>query len=259
MSWLMVAFGVMFIGISKAGFGGGMGMLTVPICAVGLTQLGEDTRFAIGFLLPLLCLGDGISLWHYRGRWRWDSVKWLVPGALLGIIAGAWMMKKVSPAMFQLLLGCIAIGFVIFHIQRSRIIRDPSDSAANETREPLWWSWLIGIISGLTSTFAHGAGPVVAIYLVPKNLPKAVFVGTNALIFSIINWMKVPFFIQKEFITVETLKWNLGLFWLVPLGVLAGVFLHGRVSEKLFRNVVLVTTFLAGGKLLYSGVTAMLG
>lgn len=249
----MVAFGVMFIGISKAGFGGGMGMLTVPICAVGLSQLGEDTRFAIGFLLPLLCLGDGISLWHYRGKWQWKPVQWLVPGAFIGIIAGAWMMKKVSPAMFQLLLGIIAIGFVLFHVYRSRLLKGGENE--NSTVPPIWWTTAVGIVAGLTSTFAHGAGPVVAIYLVPRNLPKSVFVGTNALIFSVINWMKVPFFVQKEFITSETLQWNLGLFWLVPLGVLIGIQLHGRVSEKLFRNVVLITTLLAGIKLLYSGLT----
>lgn len=249
-SWVLVGFGVMFIGISKAGFGGGMGMLTVPICAVGLNQLGKDTHFAIGFLLPLLCMGDGISLWHYRGQWRWSSVRRLVPGALAGIIAGAYLMRKFSSDGFQLLLGILAIVFVVFHLYRTRMFKEGSVPG----REPGWLSGVIGVIAGITSTFAHGAGPVVAIYLIPKALPKGVFVGTNALIFSVINWMKVPFFVGIGSITAETLKWNLGLFWLVPLGVAIGVWLHSRVSEAIFRNVVLTTTFLAGIKLLMSGI-----
>lgn len=250
-SWALVGFGVLFIGISKAGFGGGMGMLTVPICAVGLTQLGKDTQFAIGFLLPLLCLGDGISLWHYRKKWQWGSVKKLVPGAILGILVGSYLMNKVSPKFFQILLGVIAVSFVLFHIYRNKIIKSHE---GEPKAEPMWFSWLIGIISGLTSTFAHGAGPVVAIYLIPKNLPKGVFVGTNALIFSVINWLKVPFFVAIGAINLNSLMWNLGFFWLVPVGVMIGVFLHGRVSEIAFRNVVLVTTALAGLKLFWSGL-----
>ena len=31
---LLAAFGVLFIGLSKAGFGGGLGMLTTPLCVV---------------------------------------------------------------------------------------------------------------------------------------------------------------------------------------------------------------------------------
>lgn len=226
-------------------------MLTVPICAVGLTSLGKDTFFAIGFLLPLLCLGDGISLWHYRKKWNWNSIKFLLPGALVGIYFGYILMNKVSPKFFQLLLGIIAITFVLFHIYRNRLIKSGNSS---KNKEPIWFSGLIGTIAGLTSTFAHGAGPVVAIYLIPKNLPKAEFVGTNALIFSIINWMKVPFFVELEMISLNSLKWDLGFFILVPLGVMIGIFLHGKVSESLFKNIVLVTTFLAGGKLLYSGI-----
>ena len=250
-AWFLIGFGVMFIGISKAGFGGGMGMLTVPICAVGLTELGKDTMFAIGFLLPLLCLGDGISLWHYRKKWNWDSVKNLIPGAVVGIVIGAILMNRVSPKFFQLLLGLIAITFVIFHILRSKIIRVGESSKKKESG---LLTWLIGTVAGLTSTFAHGAGPVIAIYLIPKNLPKGEFVGTNALIFSIINWLKVPFFFFIGAINVKSLMWNAGFFLFVPLGVFIGIFLHGRVSESLFKNIVLVTTFLAGGKLLYSGL-----
>lgn len=251
-AYLLVGFGVMFIGISKAGFGGGMGMLTVPICVVGLGELGKDTLFAIGFLLPLLCLGDGISLWHYRRSWNWGSVKPLVPGAIIGIVVGSILMGRVSASLFQILLGLVAVVFVLFHLFREKILGKP-DESVDRKPEPPHVSWIFGILSGMTSTFAHGAGPLVAMYLIPKNLPKSEFVGTNALIFSVINWMKVPFFFMIGAIHLGTLQWNLMFFMLVPAGVAVGIFLHGKVSEVWFRNIVLITTCLAGVKLLASG------
>jgi hypothetical protein len=50
---------VLFIGLSKAGFGGGLGMLTTPLCALAFPP-----RDAIGILLPLLCAGVVFSLYY---------------------------------------------------------------------------------------------------------------------------------------------------------------------------------------------------
>ena len=60
----MAAFAVLFIGLSKAGFGGGLGMLTTPICVMAF-----GPKDAIGILLPLLCAGDahGLNVEHAPG------------------------------------------------------------------------------------------------------------------------------------------------------------------------------------------------
>jgi len=44
------------IGFSKAGFGGGLGILTTPI-ACSPQRSGKPPGFAVGVLLPLLCAG----------------------------------------------------------------------------------------------------------------------------------------------------------------------------------------------------------
>ena len=68
---LLVGLTVVFIGLSKTGFGGGLGILTAPLCVVAFGIAGQSPQFAIGFLLPLLCAGDGFSLYHYRGNGVW--------------------------------------------------------------------------------------------------------------------------------------------------------------------------------------------
>ncbi|SVD62207.1 uncharacterized protein METZ01_LOCUS415061, partial [marine metagenome] len=67
---LIVGLAALFIGVSKAGLGGGLGMLTTPLCVTAFGMLGESPQFAIGFLLPLLILGDAASLYHYWHDWR---------------------------------------------------------------------------------------------------------------------------------------------------------------------------------------------
>src|SRR5436305_10078105 len=61
---LLAAIGVLFIGFSKAGFGGGLGMLTTPICVLAFSAEGIGAVFAIGILLPLRCAGDACSVYH---------------------------------------------------------------------------------------------------------------------------------------------------------------------------------------------------
>ena len=78
-SILLAATAVLFIGLSKAGFGGGLGMLTTPLCVIAF-----GAKDAIGILLPLLCAGDAFSVYHYWGKWERKNLKYLLPGVQIG-------------------------------------------------------------------------------------------------------------------------------------------------------------------------------
>jgi len=83
---LFAAMGVLFIGLSKAGFGGGLGMLTTPLCVLAFSAGGQPPSFAVGVLLPLLCAGDAFSLYHYWGKWEVKNLKYLLPGVVVGVV-----------------------------------------------------------------------------------------------------------------------------------------------------------------------------
>jgi uncharacterized membrane protein YfcA len=108
-----------------------------------------------------------------------------------------------------------------------------------------------GLGAGITSTIAHGAGPVVTMFLVPQKLPKEIFVGTTVLVFTWINWIKVPFFVAYDVITRETLLTGLMYSPLIPLGVWLGVWMNRKMSEKFFLNSVYAITFVAGLQLVF--------
>jgi len=64
MATFLALLGVFLIGLSKAGFATGLGMLSTPLMAEAV-----PARTAIGVILPLLCLADIFTLAVYWRRW----------------------------------------------------------------------------------------------------------------------------------------------------------------------------------------------
>ena len=244
---LLAAIGVLFIGLSKAGFGGGLGMLTTPLCVLAFSAEGRSPAYAVGVLLPLLAAGDAFSLYHYWRKWQARNLIYLLPGVVLGVIIGVQLIDRFSPRELNIVIGFLAVGFVLFQLFKHQIFKAEGAFAPNHSI-----GIPCGIASGVTSTFAHGAGPVVSMFLIPQRLPKEIYVGTTVLVFTWINWIKLPFFIWNRIITPETLKVGLYYSPLIPLGVWAGVWLNRKVSEKLFLRLVYAFTFVAGLQLIFN-------
>lgn len=241
-SILIAALAVLFIGLSKAGFGGGLGMLTTPLCVLAF-----GAKDAIGILLPLLCAGDAFSLYHYWGKWELKNLKYLLPGVFVGVLIGVQLIGRFSARELNIAIGLLAVGFVLFQLLKERIFRAEGAFAPNHKI-----GIPCGIGAGVTSTFAHGAGPVVSVFLIPQQLPKEIYVGTTVLVFTWINWIKLPFFAGGGIITGATLWKSLMFLPLVPVGVWLGVWLNRRVSEKLFLKLVYAMTFLTGLQLIFN-------
>ncbi|MGV3755973.1 MAG: sulfite exporter TauE/SafE family protein [Verrucomicrobiota bacterium] len=261
-SWVIAYAAVLFIGLSKAGFGGGLGMLTTPLCVMAF-----GPKDAVGILLPLLCAGDAFTLYHYWGKWEKRNVMFLLPGVLIGVLVGVQLIGHFSARQFNIVIGILAIVFVIFQLTKERIFAAESAFKPNHRI-----ALPFGLGIGITSTFAHGAGPVAALYLVPQKLAKEVFVATNILIFTCVNWIKMPFFVldrtmidvpvlaANALINQETLLKSLILLPILPIGVWVGVWLNRKVSEKVFMRLVYLFTFLTGLHLIFNfNFSALLG
>ena len=238
---------MLFIGLSKAGFGGGLGMLTTPLCVLAFAGQHRPPAFAIGVLLPLLCAGDLFTLYHYWGKWDRKNLKYLLPGVLVGVVIGVRLVNQASPRQLNVVIGVLAILFVAFQFLKEKVFRAEGAFAPNHrVGVPC------GIGAGITSTFAHGAGPVVSVFLIPQQLPKEIYVGTSVLVFTWINWIKLPFFIANDLLTRETLWMSLRFLPLIPVGVWLGVWLNRKFSEKFFLQMVYTLTLLTGLELVFN-------
>lgn len=245
-SFAIAGLGIFLVGLSKAGFGGGLGILTTPLAVIALGRMNHTPVFAIGVVLPLLCAADLFSLYYYRGKARRDNLKYLLPGVICGTIIGLFLLDKFSPRQMNIAIGLICIAFVCFQLAKEQIFRAEGTFAPNHAV-----GLPCGIGAGVTSTFANGAGPLVAMFLIPQKLPKEVYVATTALVFAWINWIKVAFFVPAGVITIDTVLVSASLLIFVPLGVWAGLWLNKRIPEHLFVKFVYAFTFLTGLQLLW--------
>ena len=238
----------LFIGVSKAGFGGGLGMVTTPLCVLAF-----GPRDAIGILLPLLCVGDLFSLYHYWGLWERKNLGYLLPGVVVGVVVGVQLIGRFSARELNLAIGLLAISFVAFQLGKDFIFRVEGAFAPNH-----WVGVPCGVCAGITSTFAHGAAPLVSMFLIPQRLPKVRYVGTTILVFTWVNWVKLPLYCldrhvfdwswvpTEAIINRHTLFTSAPLLPVVQVGVWIGVWLNRKFSETGFVRVIYVLTFLAG-------------
>ncbi|MEO0453718.1 MAG: sulfite exporter TauE/SafE family protein [Verrucomicrobiota bacterium] len=234
-AYAFAALAIFLVGASKAGFGGGAGILATPSLALVL-----DPATAIGALLPLLILTDFVSLYLYRGGWAWSPILRIMPGCVVGVIAGSCFIGSVPEKWMYLLLGTICISFCgLFWWRGSKKV--------NPVKAHNWFhALLIGLTMGLSSTLAHAAGPIFSMYLIPMKLSPKLFVGTTVLAFTILNLIKVPGYVSLSVIDSETLFLSLLLSPWVPIGALAGFHLNKRLSASRFTLIIYLIIFMTG-------------
>ena len=233
---LLACLAILFIGISKAGFGGGVGILVTPVVAIVFPP-----TEAIGIILPLLSAGDAFSLYHYWGQWETANIRYLIPGTFVGIVCGISLIGILSDYYLGQVIGAICCVFVLFQWVREYL---RNNTVSYQPKQ--WHGNVCGLFAGITSTIAHAAGPVVSIFLLPQRLDKQIFVGTTVLIFAIINWMKLPFFVWKGLIHSHTLLMDLYFLPLIPIGVWLGVWMNRRIPSDKFTHIIYIIVLLTG-------------
>ncbi len=221
---------VVLMGIAKAGFGGGIGLIATPLLALVL-----PVRDAAALMLPLLIACDGFAVRHYLRSFHAYSIRCLLPGALVGVLVGSFFFNFFGnhEQILRLGLGVLALSFVVFQIGR-KILTDALKSYKPRTGE----GWLMGALSGFTSTIAHAGAPPVIIYLLPQNLPKNQFVGTTVIFFALLNLIKLPPYWALDLFHADIFKLTILLSPLAYTGVRLGVFLNQRFSDVWFNRIV---------------------
>jgi hypothetical protein len=238
---------ILLMGISKGGFGGGVGLIATPMVALVTTP----TR-AAAILLPILCAMDVVGVIAYRRSWDPVNMRILLPGSVVGILLGTATFRFLDESLIRLLLGALALGFVL----RYWLARTPQQQpTAPSRRAGSFWA----AVSGFTSFVAHAGGPPLSVYLLPQNMDKTLFVGTTVVYFTFVNYLKlVPYSLLGQF-SGENLLTSLVLSPLAPLGMWLGIWLHRRIDEKIFYQAIYLMLAAVGLKLLYDGLGALIG
>lgn len=222
----------LLVGVAKGGLGGVIGAFVTPLML--LVMPNEPTERVVGLILPILMFGDIFAVAIHWGRWKFKLVLLLLPGAIVGVTVGTYLIKNAPSETLRPILGVIVLLFVLYKIFEKRIL------GAMEYQPRDWHGIGAGGIAGFSSSLAHIGGPPVAIYLLMQDLPPRMFVATSAIFFFFLNWIKVPYYLSINLFDWGLIK-QVGMVAapMVIIGVLLGRLITDRVDKDLFNKIVM--------------------
>lgn len=241
---------MILLGLAKGGFSG-LGVIAVPLMALAVSPV-----LAASITLPILIVQDVVSVWAFRKTWDKRVLAVMLPSAACGIGLGYSLAAFVKPGAVELAVGAISVVFALMRLWAERGAAVPKE--ARPEKLP-WRGVLAGVAAGFTSQIAHAGGPPFQIYVMPKNLPRDVFIGTSAIFFAVVNWMKVPAYWALGQFTREALATAAALLPLAIASTYAGVWLVRRVPAANFYRLVYGLLIVVGGKLAWDGAAALIG
>ncbi len=238
-----------FIGVIAGLLGIGGGLVLVPLLVFAFASQGVPyesiMHLALGTSMASIVFTAFSSFMshHRRGAVRWDIVRRIVPGTLIGTFLGSCVASKLSTAFLSILF----VGFLYYVAIQMLIDRKPAPSRQLPGR--LGMSG-VGTLIGVVSSFVGiGGGALSVPFMAWCNVPMHHAIGTSAAIgFPHCRFRNI----RIRFLRITRLKPALVLPWLcVPacpggvsmcecadgsFGGLAGAPFAGQDSETDFRR-----------------------
>jgi len=234
---------VVALGLSKGGFAG-VGQMATPLVALAMPPLE-----AAAIMLPIMIVQDATAVWVYRREYNARILKIMIPGALAGIALAGLLASSISDSAVRIFIGVTTLLFVLYSWIGPKKLAEEAKTAS----VPAGVFW--GAVSGFTSTICQAGGPPYQMYVLSQNLSKMVFVGTTAIMFATLNWVKViPYAALGQFSTTGLMT-SLAL---LPLAILTnqlGFWLVRRTPQHVFYQVTMVLMLLISIELTREGVT----
>lgn len=236
---------ILIFGMAKGGFGGGIAVISVPLISLAMPPVQ-----AAAIMLPLLIIMDAVAVWSFRGKWSKTNIRMTLPGAIAGIVVGAFTFRYLSDDAIRILIGVVSVLFCLNYWLQPSIEKKTEPSLLHGS---LW-----GTVAGFTSFGIHAGGPPMSIFLLPQKMEKTQLMGTFAIFFAVVNLVKlIPYTWLGQFDRTNLLTAAV-LVPLAPVGVRLGYFLLHRISEQLVYRLCYFFLFVVGGKLLYDGISGVL-
>ncbi len=261
--WALLASGALIMGMSKGGLPGA-GNLTVAIYALTLEDaLGpQGVPLSVGLLLPVLISADIAATFVYRRHAEWKYVVRLLPFFLVGIflgwrIFGYFQVDEGRVEALKIAIGTILLSMTALHFlmkwrrQKRENVEKTCDDAGPQAPGGLALGAFLGLLGGVATMLANAAGPVAQLYLLAMALPKYAFIGTSAWLFLIVNVSKVPFMMDLEIITLESMSVSWWMFIPAVFGACVAPSVVRYLNQKLFEALVWFFIVLAGLRMVF--------
>lgn len=221
----------------------GFALLMVPLLSLAWeVKLAVVTSTLLGttLIMPLL--------YEVRTRVEPARVIPMLVGSLLGIGPGIFLLDRIEPAALEVLVASVVI-VAALALSLAPHLR---------LRRPLFaLSLLVGLLSGTLRAATSMGGPPVVLYTISYEQEVERFRATLLAVFLPTSLLTVLSLALAGLIKGEVLVAVAAALPALGLGALTGAWLRARVSERLFRMVVLALLIASSISVLLSAVGAL--
>ena len=222
---IIAALGLM-IGLAKGGFNA-LGSLLTPILSLIL-----PVSLAVGVILPMLIFGDVFAIYSYWREWDGKLVARMLPTAIVGALAGTFLLAQLSSNALRIALGVFVLFLVAYKLASDRI-------KSLQYQPHGWHAPAAGALAGLASAMFNNGGPPFNSYLLLQKMPARRFIATSALFFALVNLIKVPGFLYTGVLNMPLLLSFWWVFLFIPIGIWGGRLLITRLNQSAFEWTVI--------------------
>jgi uncharacterized membrane protein YfcA len=234
---------------ATVGFGAGMFSIAL------LAMLLPDLAAAVATLFLLTFLTEA---WVLLRSWRLARVKLLLsllPTAAIGLWLGSELLAAGSTPSLKRWLGVVvaaAGGWFLFAWNRRGSETTPQTGSPDTGARPVklgrltWLSLPAGFAAGTLAGLYGTGGPPVIILLQSFRLDKGTFRATLLWFFLLMSILRGASYLRIGLLTLDEL---MAAIWLLPFsvaGMLLGMVMHHRISERQFRSAVSVLLVILG-------------
>ncbi len=213
--------------LTTATLGVGGQLLVMP-----LLSLFFPARLVIAATLPMFFMNAVVTFWLYRRTFKTARVFWVLPGLILGVMAGTGIVSRLSGGLLRVVIGSVALFFLLFTMFRGFLLR-------KNMSFPLWVGVPLSLAAGIVSSLSNIGGTLLSPYLLSESASPAYFVGGMSFLYLVMTTLKM-----LTFSIAHLLHWNdIGIALPSVLTIIAGArvgqYLHKKIRVIYFRWVVL--------------------
>lgn len=173
---------------------------------------------------------NGWRIWLLRENMMWPIILRFSILMPLGIAAGLWLFREMTQEWVEILIG----GFILITLFTQSL------KSLRHKELPLWAFVPAGLVVGALNIIIGVVGPVLSTLLVGRVLTRQNIVSTTAVFSFLGHFMKVVGFTFMGFSFADYAPAMAAMVPSIVLGTYAGRFLLGRISDRVFKNLLRV-------------------
>lgn len=214
--------------------GGGASLLLMPIITALIGVRGVAPIMTIGITFSSIS-----KAFYFWKEIDWNLFKWLFPSTVVGSVLGARLLAEVPTDMLQVLIGLFLISTIVqFRPSKKKSSLIPKIKA--------WHFAPMGLLVSFLSGLIGGVGPLMNSAYLNYGMSKEALLGTRSANAILLHVTKIISYAALGLIDMRILQYGVLVGVSAVIGTYFGRKLLGRISEVMFRRIVVLSMVVSG-------------